>query len=110
MIIKRVTLITESVTLNLVKKCGRSQIHMGVRFPCDQCDYVGTENRLLKQHKERKHEGRVANIFTILKTFLAFFYLRHKCLFECSLTRVSDNRLEDDLNTLTNKVMKLWSN
>ena len=28
-----------------------------VRYPCDECDYVATQSRIMKSHKESKHEG-----------------------------------------------------
>merc|ERR1712137_1128282 len=31
--------------------------HEGIRYFCDQCDYVATWKSLLNTHKESKHEG-----------------------------------------------------
>ena len=31
--------------------------YWGVRYPCDQCEYLATEVRNLKKHIENKHEG-----------------------------------------------------
>ena len=31
--------------------------HEGVRYSCDQCEYVATQVSHLKQHKDAKHEG-----------------------------------------------------
>ena len=31
--------------------------HEGVRFQCDECDYVATTAGRLKVHKKAKHEG-----------------------------------------------------
>ena len=29
--------------------------HLGIRYPCDQCDYQATQKNHLKKHKEAKH-------------------------------------------------------
>ena len=31
--------------------------HKGIRYPCDQCDYVGTCKEVLNNHVRGKHEG-----------------------------------------------------
>jgi len=38
------------------------RVHEGVRFPCDQCDFVGLENRHLKYHIKKSHQ--VSQIFS----------------------------------------------
>ena len=35
----------------------KTRVHDAVRFPCDQCDYKGTTADYLKHHKEAKHMG-----------------------------------------------------
>lgn len=32
--------------------------HEGVRYPCDKCEYTATRPLNLKRHKKRKHEGK----------------------------------------------------
>ena len=46
----------------LAKRSGNSKIHKeskyeGVRYPCDQCQYIATQSNNLKKHKQNKHEG-----------------------------------------------------
>ena len=31
--------------------------HIGVRYPCPECEYLGTTAGVLKNHIESKHEG-----------------------------------------------------
>ena len=39
------------------QKRHKNAMHEGVRYPCDQCDYAATVANDLKRHKESKHEG-----------------------------------------------------
>ena len=35
----------------------RKTKHDGVRYPCDQCDFMATRKADVKRHKQTKHKG-----------------------------------------------------
>ena len=39
--------------------------HMGIRYPCEQCDYAATQQGSLKRHMKRKHEGLICDKTTV---------------------------------------------
>ena len=44
-------------TLQSNLKIHKQSNHEGIRYPCDQCDYAATQLFALKKHKQSKHEG-----------------------------------------------------
>ena len=55
--------------IHCTTKINIKNIHEGVRYPCEQCEYSSTTARNLKSHIENKHEGvdiHVTSVNTLL--------------------------------------------
>ena len=61
----------------------RNVEHLGIKFLCDLCEYIGRNQSELKKHKAKRHEGRfifhlelyyLFDIFSVIyNIFLPFF-------------------------------------
>ena len=56
----------------------RNKEHLGIKFPCDLCEYIGRNQSELKKHKAKRHEGINLNgqLINFMLLRIAFFFKR----------------------------------
>ena len=69
---RRITLFMKNLKKEIMLSMIRNVEHLGIKFLCDLCEYIGRNQSELKKHKAKRHEGRF--IFHLeLFIFLIYF-------------------------------------
>ena len=72
---RRIALFMNNLRKKIMLSMIRNVEHLGIKFLCDLCEYIGRNQSELKKHKAKRHEGRfifpleLFDIFSVIYIF-----------------------------------------